>query len=146
MPINPNFVAAAYGLTALAYKEGIDCPPLVAFNAWIMGQIASPLAAMPAANASEFNAALAAALQSSPAGITTSDLRTILTRFGKSASEIGLAVGRLARKGTVQKKDHLWFWIGAPATGNGNVDRTLPPRRGRKAASVQQPAQQAATG
>lgn len=133
--INPTLLREGYKLTASFYEAGIDCPPLVEFNRWIMSQQlavgqagAVPAATKPLGNGTaDFDTALTAALKTSPNGVDIGDLRAILTPYGKTPPAIGAALGRMAKAGTAEKRGELWF-----ATADGKVDRRLTQGRVRK--------------
>lgn len=157
--INQTFVQKVYELTAFAYANNIDCPTLAMLNEWTIGQ--STGNTMPAAaitgtrqsagaigSAGNFDAAVLAAVQSSPSGVGLDDLRPILDIYKRPANQIGAALGRLTRQNKIIKgTDELWHYR-AP-----KVDKTIGQRRNRKRASSATPAsagaanqQQAATG
>jgi len=143
--ITPALTIKLFELTAGFYANGIVCPPLVALNKWASHQMTglgdpAPANLLPAAIADaeraapvNFTEAVEAALKSSPKGVSTSDLQAILAHHRETPSNIGSALGRLKRGGKAEKRDGLWFAIGAAAKPiNGTIDRSIGGRRNRR--------------
>src|SRR4029077_1594630 len=131
--INANFIAKAqemsHALTALAYKDGILCPALVAFNDWL-ARAGITLAAIPPSTIAtdNFDDAVLFAVQSSPNGVGLDDLRAILATYKKPANQIGLALARLVKKGLLTvagtAPEQIWTFMGATTTGTTGTRRT----------------------
>jgi hypothetical protein len=147
--INREFQTKVHELTALAYRQSIPCPPLVALNDWMSRQPtdgAVSAAARPAANEAapaggpgSFDDAALSAVRSSPNGVGIDDLAAILKPYGKPKNQVGAALGRLKRAGRIRERGELWFIKaaaprGRPATAGkaGSVDKRTKQRRTRR--------------
>jgi len=121
--INANFIAKAYELTAIAYSDNIECPPLQALNEWVMRQRAGTTPAT-----GNFDDAVLAAVQSSPDGVGIEDLRSILATYKKPANQIGAALARLVKKELLavagSEAAQIWTFKTAPAAAGTTQPRT----------------------
>lgn len=149
--INREFETKLLELNTIALKGNFPCPPLVALNAWALDQMTlasrapSPavLAARTGANGGAagnqvgFDAAVFAAVQSSPNGVGIGDLQSILAAYKRPNNQIGAALGRLAKKALIRKRGELWVIKTArsatPSPKATTVDKTIGERRSRRA-------------
>ena len=153
--ITPTLIKQSFELTAGFYAAGIQCPQLVSFNKWLIGEMSiRPIAdttattahAPPIAEKVDFTEAVEQALKSSPNGISPPDLRAVLAHLNEPPANIGAALGRLKRQNLAEKRGDLWFAIGAAAVkttrakpakaANGKIDRSMGNRRNRRQATA----------
>lgn len=157
--INKELLHQGYNFAIACYDAGIDATPVAT---WLSDQarlsMANPAPQTSATPAVDFDTALATALESSGAiGVDMTDLRVILKSYGKTASAIGAALGRMKKAGAAEQRGNLWF-AATKRARPANVDQSIGTRRrGRRtgttgaakatpANTAEAPAQAAAAG